>query len=56
MTNTPGSPDFKGPPVFYKTTRDEDIARIVRIHELLDRQTAAHRPFTVEDMERVQQD
>jgi penicillin amidase len=48
--------DFKGPPVFYKTTRDEDIARIVRIRQLLDQQIAAHRPFTIEEMERVQQD
>jgi penicillin G amidase len=48
--------DYKGRPVFYKNTRDLDIARIARIRQLLDQQIAAHKPFTIEDMERIQQD
>ena len=48
--------DYRGRPVFYKTTKDADIARITRIRQLLDKQIAAHKPFTIEDMERIQQD
>ena len=48
--------DYKGRPVFYNTTRDVDIARITRIHQLLDKQIAEHKPFTIQDMERIQQD
>src|SRR3984957_10760164 len=48
--------DYKGRPVFYNTTRDVDIARITRIRQLLDKQIAEHKPFTIEDMERIQQD
>ena len=40
----------------YNTTRDVDIARITRIRQLLDKQIAEHKPFTIEDMERIQQD
>ncbi len=47
---------YKGPPVFYNTTRDQDIARITRIRQLLDKQIAEHKPFTIDDMERIQQD
>jgi penicillin G amidase len=47
---------YKGRPVFYNTTRDVDIARITRIRQLLDKQIAEHKPFTIEDMERIQQD
>ena len=47
---------YKGRPVFYNTTRDVDIARITRIRQLLDTQIAEHKPFTIEDMERIQQD
>jgi len=47
---------YKGRPVFYNTTRDVDIARITRIRQLLDKQIAQHKPFTIEDMERIQQD
>jgi penicillin amidase len=47
---------YKGRPVFYNTTRDIDIARITRIRQLLDKQIAQHKPFTIEDMERIQQD
>jgi penicillin G amidase len=48
--------DYSGRPVFYKTTKDADIARITRIHQLLDKQVAERKPFTIEDMERIQQD
>ena len=48
--------DYKGRPVFYNTTRDQDIARITRIRQLLDKQIAEHKPFTIEDMERIEQD
>jgi penicillin amidase len=48
--------DYKGRPVFYKSTKDLDIARITRIRQLLDKQIADHRPFTIEDMERIEQD
>ncbi len=48
--------DYKGRPVFYNTTKDADIARISRIRQLLDKQIAEHKPFTIEDMERIQQD
>ena len=48
--------DYKGRPVFYNTTRDVDIARITRIRQLLDKQIAEHKPFTIDDMERIQQD
>ena len=54
--NTQKTTDFKGPPVFYNTTKDVDIARITRIHQLLDKQIAEHKKFTIEDMERIQQD
>jgi penicillin amidase len=48
--------DYKGRPVFYNTTRDLDIARITRVRQLLDKQIAEHKPFTIDDMERIQQD
>ncbi len=48
--------DFKGRPVFYNTSRDVDVARITRIRQMLDAQIAAKKPFTIEDMERLQQD
>jgi penicillin amidase len=48
--------DFKGRPVFYNTSKDVDVARITRIHQMLDAQIAAKKPFTIEDMERLQQD
>jgi penicillin amidase len=54
--NTQITTDFKGPPVFYNTTKDVDIARITRIHQLLDKQIAEHKKFTIADMERIQQD
>ena len=54
--NTQITTDFKGPPVFYNSTKDVDIARITRIHQLLDKQIAEHKPFTIADMERIQQD
>jgi penicillin amidase len=54
--NTQATADFKGPPVFYNTTKDADISRITRIRQLLDKQIAQHKPFTIEDMERIQQD
>ena len=54
--NTQKTTDFKGPPAFYLTTKDLDIARITRIHQDLDKQIAAHKKFTIEDMERIQQD
>jgi penicillin amidase len=47
---------YAGRPVFYNTTRDADIARITRLHQLLDKQIADHKKFTIEDMERIQQD
>jgi penicillin amidase len=48
--------DFKGRPVFYNTSKDVDIARITRIRQMLDAQIASKKPFTIEDMERMQQD
>ena len=54
--NTQATTDFKGPPVFYNTTKDLDIARITRIHQDLDKQIADGKKFTIEDMERIQQD
>ncbi len=54
--NNTHPPDYKGRPIFYNTTRDQDIARITRIHQDLDAQIAAHKPFTIEDMERIEQD
>src|SRR4029077_12968265 len=32
------------------------IARITRVRQLLDKQIAEHKPFTIDDMERIQQD
>ena len=54
--NTQATADYKARPVFYKTTKDVDIARITRIRQLLDKQIAEKKPFTIEDMERIQQD
>jgi penicillin amidase len=54
--NTQAGADFKGPPVFYNTTKDQDIARITRIRQDLDKQIAEHKKFTITDMERIQQD
>ena len=54
--NTQATANFKGRPVFYNTTKDQDIARITRIRQDLDKQIAAHKPFTIEDMERIQWD
>lgn len=48
--------DYSGRPVFYNTSTDVDVARITRIREMLDMQIAAKKPFTMEDMERMQQD
>jgi penicillin amidase len=50
--------DFKGRPVFYNASRGADgpAARITRIRQLLDKQIAEHKPFTIEDMERIQWD
>jgi penicillin amidase len=48
--------DFKGRPVFYNTSTDVDVARITRIRQMLDAQIAAKKPFTIEDMVRLQQD
>ena len=48
--------DFKGRPVFYNTSTDVDVSRIARIRQLLDKQIAEKKPFTIEDMERIQQD
>jgi penicillin amidase len=56
--NTQATANFKGRPVFYNATRDGDgpNARITRIKQDLDKQIAEHKPFTIEDMERIQWD
>ena len=50
--------DYKGRPVFYNATKggDAPAARVTRIKQLLDQQIAAHKKFTIADMERIQQD
>ena len=48
--------EFKGRPVFYNTSTDVDVSRIARIRQLLDKQIAEKKPFTIEDMERIEQD
>jgi penicillin amidase len=48
--------DYKGRPVFYNTSNDVDVSRIARIRQVLDRQIASGRKFTIEDMERLQHD
>ena len=48
--------DYKGRPVFYNTSNDVDVARITRIRQLLDQQIAKGDKFTIESMERIQQD
>jgi penicillin amidase len=56
--NTQATAHFKGAPVFYNATKDGDgpNARVTRIKQDLDQQIAAHKPFTIEDMERIEQD
>ena len=46
---------YKGRPVFYNTSTDVDVSRIARIRQMLDQQMP-RRSFTIEDMERMQQD
>ncbi|HUR35160.1 MAG TPA: penicillin acylase family protein [Vicinamibacterales bacterium] len=48
--------DYKGRPVFYNVSTDVDVSRITRIRQMLDQQIAEKKPFTIEDMERMQQD
>ena len=48
--------DYKGRPVFYNTSNDVDVARITRIRQMLDQQIAKGEKFTIESMERLQQD
>ena len=48
--------DYKGRPVFYRTSTDVDVARITRIRQMIDKQIATGKPFTIEDMEHMQQD
>jgi penicillin amidase len=48
--------DFKGRPVFYNTSTDVDVSRITRIRQMLDQRIAQHKAFTVDEMERLQQD
>ena len=47
---------YKGRPVFYNVSTDVDVSRITRIRQMLDKQIAEKKPFTIEDMERLQQD
>jgi penicillin G amidase len=56
--NTQATANFKGKPVFYNATKDGDgpNARITRIKQDLDKQIASGKKFTIEDMERIQQD
>ena len=56
--NTQATANFKGRPIFYNATKDGDgpDARVTRIKQDLEKQIAAHKPFTIEDMERIQQD
>ena len=48
--------DYTGRPVFYNTSTDVDVSRIARIRQMLDKQIAEKKPFTIEDMEHKQQD
>jgi len=48
--------DYKGRPVFYNTSTDVDVARITRIRQMLDQQIAKGEKFTIDSMERMQQD
>ena len=48
--------EFKGRPVFYNVSTDVDVSRIARIRQMLDKQIASGRKFTIDDMERMQQD
>jgi len=48
--------DFKGRPVFYNTSTDVDVARITRIRQMLDQHIAKGDKFTIDTMERMQQD
>jgi penicillin amidase len=56
--NTQATANFKGTPVFYNATRGADgpAARVTRIKQDLDQQIASGKKFTIEDMERIQQD
>ena len=56
--NTQATAGFKGKPVFYNATRAADgpDARVTRIEQDLDAQIASGKKFTIEDMERIQQD
>jgi penicillin amidase len=56
--NTQATANFKGTPVFYNATRGSDgpAARVTRIRQDLDAQIASGKKFTIEDMERIQQD
>ncbi len=47
---------YEGRPVFYNVSTDVDVSRIARIRQMLDRQIAERKPFTIADMERLQQD
>ncbi|MFN7984064.1 MAG: penicillin acylase family protein [Vicinamibacterales bacterium] len=47
---------YTGRPVFYNVSTDVDISRITRIRQMLDKQIASKKPFTIEDMEHMQQD
>ena len=42
--------------MFYNTSNDVDVARITRIRQMLDQQIAKGDKFTIETMERMQQD
>ena len=48
--------DYKGRPVFYRTSTDVDVARITRIRQMIDKQIATGKPFTIDDLEHMQQD
>jgi penicillin amidase len=56
--NTQATANFKGTPVFYNATKGGDgpAARVTRIKQDLDQQIASGKKFTIEDMERIQQD
>jgi penicillin amidase len=48
--------EFTGRPVFYNVSTDVDVSRITRIRQMLDQQIASGKKFTIDDMERMQQD
>ncbi len=45
-------PGYKGRPVLYRTTREVEVARIVRIRQMLD----AQKQFSISDLERMHHD